>query len=547
MRWFSSTVRIFLILSRMHTAYTLIIVLLTVAVIGSVARLVSIPYPILLTIGGTCLSVIPGFHAPPLDPDLILFFFLPPLLYKEAFHTSWHDFLRWIRPILMLSIGLVALTMFAVGASAMALFPLMAWPVALALGAIVSPTDTVAANSVIHRLRVPRRVSAIVGGESLVNDATGLVALQITIGVIVSGHFAPANVAGAFLWTTLAGMGVGLAVGWIAHRVNRAIRDTTVLFTSSLIAPYAAFAGAHALHGSGVLAVVVAGFFVSWRIHVVSAETRHELYTVWRLVTYVIDAVCFVLIGIEVPRLIAAAPERSLGEWFFAGAFITAVVIAVRIVWMFAAAYGPLMLFRRLREREGGLPTWRNVLLASWCGMRGAVSLAAALSVPAVVNSEPLAARNLLIFCTFCVICGTLLVQGLTLTPLIRLLGIRDDEHEAEEERLARISLIQAALSRIDDLRREQNIAAGTLDHVETNYMERLTALIQKAAAAAEPTRTADVPTNVFDVELRAIEAERERLLDLRDSARINDMTQSRLQEELDVQEMRLRAEGGRG
>lgn len=531
----------------MHTANTLIIILLTVAVVGPIARWMSVPYPVLLTIGGACLSLIPGFHAPPLDPDLIFFFFLPPLLYKEAFHASWHDFLRWIRPILMLSIGLVVVTMFTVGATAKALFPLMAWPAALALGAIVSPTDTVAAHAVIHRLRVPRRVSAIVGGESLVNDATGLVALQITIAVIVSGHFALVDVAGSFMWTALAGVGVGLAVGGIAHRVNCAIHDTTVLFASSLIAPYAAFAAAHALHASGVLAVVVAGFFVSWRIHVVSAQTRHELYTVWRLLTYVIDAVCFVLIGIEVPRLISAADGQSLGQLFFAGACITAVVIAVRIVWMFAAAYGPLTLFRKLREREGGLPTWRNVLLASWCGMRGAVSLAAALAVPMVVNDAPFADRDVLIFCTFCVICGTLLIQGLTLTPLIRLLGIRDDEHAAEEERLARISLIQAALSRVDELRRDQTIDARTLDHVETAYMERLTALIRRAAATASPERGENMPSNIFDVELQAIEAERERLLDLRDGARINDMTQARLQEELDVSEMRLRAEGAHG
>lgn len=531
----------------MDTTYVLIIVLLTVAVVGTVARLVSIPYPVLLTIGGACLTAVPGFRPPPLDPDLILFFFLPPLLYKEAFHTSWHDFVRWIRPITMLSIGLVAVTMFTVGATTKLLFPLMAWPVALALGAIVSPTDTVAANAVIHRLRVPRRVSAIVGGESLVNDATGLVALQLTIAVILSGQFTPTDVGLTFLWTSAVGVAVGLSVGWIAHQVNRAVRDTTVLFTASLIAPYVAFAGAHAMHASGVLAVVAAGFYVNWRIHAVAAETRYQLFTVWRLLAYLIDALCFVLIGIEVPRLIMAVPAISLVQLFFAGACITAVVIAVRIIWMFLAAYGPLTLLPRMRAREGGYPTWQNVLLASWCGMRGAVSLAAALTIPTIVNSKPFEERDLLIFCTFCVICGTLLLQGLTLTPLIRLLGIRDDEHAAEEERLARISLIQAALSRLDELRSQKKIEAKTLDHVEMTYMERLTALIQSAVASASPNSQPKTQQNVFDAELHAIQAERERLLDLRDSARINDMTQAHLQAELDVAEMRLRSNSGHG
>lgn len=525
----------------LETAYALIAMLAALAFVGLITRRMSTPYPVLLVICGAAITLIPGVRPPPLDPNLILLFFLPPLLYKEAFHTSWHDFTRWLRPILMLAIGLVAATVLAVGLTAKFLFPALPWPVCFILGAIVSPTDTVAAMAVIHRLRVPRRLTAILGGESLVNDATALVALQLAIGVVLSGAFSWLDVGAEFAWTVVGGVAIGLGVGVLANMVNRLIRDTMVLFTFSIIAPYVAFAGAHAVHASGVIAVVVAGFFVAWRIHQVAADTRYQLYTVWRLVAYVIDGLCFVLVGIELPRLFTTAVDYDVPQVLAAGAWITLAVVLARVVWLIPGAYLPMYLSPRLRKHEGGYPPLRNVMLATWCGMRGAVSLAAAMSVPMMAGDQPFPGRDIVIACTVCVIIGTLIVQGLTLQPLIRLLGIRDDENQGEEERLARISMIQAALSHLDELRSRAGNDAAALDHVETGYMERLRLLIDGRIRSAPGERP---HPHLFEIELEALHAERKRVLSLRDKSNINDQTQTRLQEELDVAEMRLRNAG---
>lgn len=526
----------------MDTAYTWIAMLLAVALVGLLARTVSIPYPILLVAAGLGIGLAPGLHPPPLDPDLILLFFLPVLLYNEAFHTSWLDFSRWLRPIVMLAVGLVGVTILAVGVVAKLLLPELPWAAAFALGAIVSPTDAVAANAVLQRLRVPRRLSAVLGGESLVNDATGLVALQLAIGVVLSGAFHWWDVGRDFAWTVTGGVAVGLLAGILAHEANRRIRDTTILFTISLIAPFVAFSGAHALHASGVLSVVVAGFFVSWRFHTVAADTRYELYTVWRLLAYIVDAICFLLIGIEIPRLMRAVSQDALPHFLAAGGLVTLTVIAVRILWMFPAAYIPLRIFPKLRAREGEAPPKRNVFLAAWCGMRGAVSLAAALSVPMLVNGEPFAGRDALIICTFCVILGTLIVQGLTLQPLIRWLGIRDDSNADEQTRLAQIGMIGAALMRLGELRAVPGVDADAVDHVEAVYMERLRILIGAPAHGFALGDSAGPTGGLFEIELEAIRAERQRLLALRDSADINDMIHDHLQEELDIAEMRAKA-----
>lgn len=513
--------------------------LTALAVVGVLTRRMSTPYPVLLVIAGAMITLIPGVRPPPLDPNLILLFFLPPLLYKEAFHASWHDFMRWLRPILMLAVGLVAATALCVGLVTKALLPELPWPVCFILGAVVSPTDTVAAMAVIHRLRVPRRLTAVLGGESLVNDATALVALQLAIGVTLSGAFSWLGVGGEFAWTVVAGVAIGLGVGVLANLVNRTVRDTLVLFTCSIITPYVAFACGHAVHASGVIAVVVAGFFVSWRMHQVEADTRYQLYTVWRLVAHVIDGLCFLLVGVELPRLFSTHMSYDVPRVLAAGAWITLVVVLIRVVWIIPSAYVPTYFAKGLREREGGFPPIRTVLLASWCGMRGAVSLAAALSVPMMAGGEPFPGRDIIIACTVCVIIGTLVVQGLSLQPLIRMLGIRDDGDEGEEDRLARISMIQAALSRLDQIRERPGSDPAALDHVETGYMERLRLLIDGQIRSAPGERP---HPHLFEIELEALQAERERVLSLRDRSNINDQTQTRLQEELDVSEMRLRA-----
>lgn len=523
----------------MEIAYTWIAMLLSMALVGLLARRVNIPYPILLVAAGLAIGLAPGFHPPPLDPNLILFFFLPVLVYREAFETSWRDFNRWLTTILMLAVGLVAATIVGVAVVAKWALPDMPWSVAFVLGAVVSPTDTVAAAAVLHKLHVPRRLSAILGGESLVNDATGLVALQLAIGVVASGAFDWLNVSRAFLWTVVGGVGVGLFVGYIAHEANRRIRDTTVLFTLSLVAPSFAFVCAHMLQVSGVLAVLTVGFWVSWRFHAVQAHTRYDLYAVWRLMAHVVDGLCFLLIGIEIPRLLRSVESEMLPQFLLAGGLVTLAVILIRILWIFPAAHIPLRLSSRLRAREGEVPQAKSLFLAAWCGMRGAISLAAALAVPVLVNSKPFPCRDELLICTFCVILGTLIIQGLSLYPLIRWMGISGDAHAGEEERLTRISMMQAALSRLDQIRAETKVDKAAIEHVEATYMERLRLLISAPAPVKRCHELTDATGSLFAVEFETLLSERSRLLELRNEGDINDLTHIRLQEELDMIEMR--------
>lgn len=523
----------------MEIAYTWIAMLMAMAIVGLLARRVTIPYPILLVGAGLGIGLAPGFHPPPLDPNLILFFFLPVLVYREAFETSWRDFNRWLTTILMLSVGLVAATIIGVAVVAKWMLPEMPWSVAFVLGAVVSPTDTVAASAVLHRIHVPRRLSAILGGESLVNDATGLVALQLAIGVVASGAFDWLSVSRAFLWTVLGGVGVGVLVGYVAHEANRRIRDTTVLFTLSLVAPLIAFVSAHALHASGVLAVLAVGFWVSWRIHAIKAHTRYDLYAVWRLLAYIVDGLCFLLIGIQIPRLVQSVTPSTLSDTLFAGGIVTLAVILIRILFMFPAVHVPLRLSSRLRAREGEIPSAKSLFLASWCGMRGAISMAAAMSVPVLINSKPFPGRDELLICTFCVIIGTLVVQGLTLHPLIRWVGITGDANAGEEERLTRISMMQAALSKLDQIKAETQVDPDAITHVEATYMERLRLLISPPAPVKRCHELTDATGSLFAVEFETLLSERNRLLELRDSGDINDLTHIRLQEELDMIEMR--------
>ena len=347
----------------------------------SVARRVSAPLPVLLAVAGFVLAAIPGMPRIPLDPNLILVLFLPPLLYADAFDTSWVDFKRWLRPILMLAVGLVAVTILVVGLVAHAVLPTLPWAACFTLGAIVSPTDTVAVQAVIERLRVPRRVTAIVGGESLVNDATGLVGVQIAVAVILSGAFDAGEVALGFARVAGLGVGVGMGIGIAFSYVNRAVRDTHVLFVLSLLAPYLAFLIATKLDASGVLAVVVSGFIVSWRIHTVPAEARVPLYSAWDLLISVLNGICFVFIGLETPHWLRLLHPEQGETLVWAALAVSATVVVVRIVWCFPGAYLPLFLSPRVRANEGGYPDWRGVTLVSWCGVRGVIF--ASIDVPA--------------------------------------------------------------------------------------------------------------------------------------------------------------------
>lgn len=506
-----------------------------------IARRVGISEPIVLALLGLGLAFVPHLPRRALDPDLILVAFLPPILYADAFKTSWIDFQRWLRPILMLAVGLVAVTILGVGVLTRLILPELPWAVCFVLGAVVSPTDTVAVQSVIEKLRVPRRTTAILGGESLVNDATGLVGVQIGVAVVLSGAFEAGEVATRFALVAGGGVVVGLVVGFAFAYLNRIVRDTAPLFALSLLSPYLAYWAASELGTSGVLAVVVAGFFVAWRIHLVPAAARIELFSAWDLMSWALNGLCFVFIGLEAPRLLRETAVGSSANLLWAGLALAALVILVRIVWMLPGAYLPLWISPRLRRREGGYPSIQSVILGSWCGVRGVISLAAALAIPRHLDDgTPFPGRNELIACALCVILVTLFVQGLTLGPLVRILGIRGDEDGDAERRAARETLLEAGIRRLDAFCSETSCPIS-VHHWRTHMSDELVTLRdedeeQRVQARSRIAVSRDVRRAVADEQARE-------LLRLRDSGRINDRTYLALQLDLD----RERRGGDRG
>src|SRR5580704_970310 len=404
----------------MNPAEVICTLLIVVATLAIVAKKVELPYPVLLVIGGLALGFVPGLPAVQLSPDIVFLFLLPPLLYPAAVFTSWRDFRANLRPILFLAIGLVLLTTVVVAAFAHALAGLP-WPAAFVLGAIISPPDAVAATAITSRLRVPRMIVTILEGESLVNDATALVAYRFAIAAMMSGTFSISEAVGRFVLVALGGTGIGLAVGWLAAHVQRRLDDPPVQMTISLLTPFAAYIPAERLHLSGVLAVVAVGLFLGWRgPQILTARTRLNLYVFWEMTVFLLNGLIFVLIGLQLPRILHTFSSHSLKQLLWQGALISFVAVVVRIGWVFASTNG-LRLINLALHKEEPYPAWRNAAIVAWTGMRGVVSLAAALAVPLPLsNGNPFPGRDYILFVTFCVILATLVLQGLSLPTLIK-------------------------------------------------------------------------------------------------------------------------------
>lgn len=523
-----------------HLLPGLIAVLGLIAVATVVAPRIGLPHPVLLAVAGIVWAFLPVLAPLEIDPHVVLAVFLPPLLYAEAWNASWHDFRRWLRPILSLAIGLVAFTILCVGVAAKGLMPQLPWAVCFLLGAILSPTDTVAVHAVLSQLRVPRRVTAILGGESLVNDATGLLGVQLAMIVVLTGVFESGAIATGFARIAGLGIAIGAAVGLMAVGLNARLRGTAVLFVVSLFAPYLAFALAEAAGASGVLAVVVAGFVASWRIDLIAPESRAGLYAHWDIVTFLLNALMFLFVGLEIPRRLGSEAPTMIGP-LGTGLAIAAVVIVARIVWFWPAAYVPLWLFPRLRAKEGGYPDPRAVVLGGWCGVRGAVSLAAALALPhALPGGAPFPGQTEIETAVLVTIVVTLIGQGSTLAPLVRVLRLPSDPTTEAEIRKAREAMLTAGVARLEAFCSERScpIAVYRYRDAMNDQLAELRALDESERIRA--TRRLEVSR---DVRRAVWQAESAELLRLRDAGDINDGTHQELQLELD----RAHAELGPG
>ena len=532
----------------------ILVLLAAVVTLATLANRIKVPYPILLVLGGLALGFVPGLPRVELDPDVVFLLFLPPLLYVSALFTSWRDFRANLRPISLLAVGLVLMTTCAVAAVAHWAIELP-WAAAFALGAIVSPTDAIAATAVAQRLGVPRRIVTILEGESLVNDATGIVAYRITVAAVVAGTFSLWEAGVQFVVGAVGGIAVGLAVGWAVLWARRHVsEDPSVQNTVSLLTPFAAYLLAeepshyvwHYLlhlpgefHFSGVLSVVAAGLYLGRRApYVISPQTRLQGYAFWELVTFLLNGLIFSLIGLQLGSIVGGLSEYSAATLVLFGGLISLTVILVRVVWVFPATYVPRWASSSISERDPS-PPWQAVSVVSWTGMRGVISLAAALALPlTTATGAPFPERDLILFLTFCVILATLVVQGLSLPALIRALGLEDDGSQDREEVLGRIEVAEAALARIEELLEENGVQADTAERLRGIYNYRHSRFSARFDGDEDglEERSAAFQRLMGDL----LQTQRRVLIELRNEGKIGDEAMHRIERDLDLEESRL-------
>jgi len=524
-----------------------LVLLLLIASLSVVGRW--LPWPQLITylLGGVGAALLPRFPRLALDPGFFFLCFLPPLLFSDGWLMPLREFVRAKRTILLLAIGLVIFTTLTVGLAAHWLVPGLPLAMAFALGAIVSPTDAVAVNAITERLRVPARLTTILNGESLMNDATGLVGFKFALAAVVAGSFSLRQMAVSFSLLSLGGFATGLAIGYAIGRLRDLLRhlhasDPLIEITLSLMTPYAAYLAAEQLSVSGVLSVVAAGLYSGWRDPVrMDVETRQTAWAVWSLVLFWLNGIAFVLLGLQFPALLAAVcGHYSIPQLLgFTGA-VAGTAMAARLAWVFPGTYLPFLL-KSVRTREtAAAPS--AVFVVGWAGLRGTVTLAGALSIPLLLpDGSPFPGRDIVIFLAFGVIAVTLLVQGTTLERLIQRLGLREDDSRAQEEHLARTTAVEAGLQSLRTLAAaaaspEQNAALG---HVVAEYEHRLAAL-----AAEGETRTSARRRRRAEHHYRstALHAERHAIDDLWRRGVIVDEVYRPLQQLLDHEEAMLRA-----
>ena len=514
--------------------------LIAVAGLSALARRLSIPYPIVLVIGGALFGFVPGMPEVKLDPEVVLVVFLPPLLYAAAFFANLNDIRSNLRPITLSSVGLVLVTMGAVAVVAHELVPGLPWGAAFALGAVVSPTDPLAGATVMRHLGAPRRLVSGIESEGLFNDATALVAYRVAVVAVVSGSFSLAEAGLRFALGALGGIAIGLVVGWMIAAIRERTSDAQISITISLLSGYAAFIPADELGASGVLAAVTTGIYMGVRgPSIIPARTRLQGFFVWDILDFLINATLFVLIGLQLRTVVDGLEQHSAATLARYALAISGIVVAMRLVWFFTMPYLIRALDRRpsqVARRVGA----RQRLVLAWSGMRGAVSLAAALAIPLETDAgAPFPERDLLIFLTFCVILSTLVVQGLSLGPLIRRLGVADEGDGDREELHARLAATKAALDRLDVLAEEEWTRDETVERMRGMYEYRRRRFAAQAGKI-EDDGYEDRSLVYQQMVQTVLAAQRDALVRLRNEGAISNEVMNRVLRDFDLEESRL-------
>jgi Na+/H+ antiporter len=519
-----------------------VLLLVVVAAVALAARRLKVPPAILLVIIGAVLALVPGLPRVELVPELVLLLVLPPLIYSSGVAMSWREFRFNLRPITLLAVGCVVFTTVAVAGVGHWLLGLP-WPVGFVLGAIVSPPDVVAPLAIARRLGLPRRLGVILEGEGLANDATALILYRFAVAAVSTGTFSFAPAVGTFVAIIIGEIVYGIALGWLLLRVRHAARDPRVEMTLSVVTPYLAFWVPEHLGGSGVLATVATGLYISWHGPMwIPAATRLQGVFFWDLFTYLIEGLVFLLTGLQARTLLDRIGALSAGELQVSAVIISVVVIVARFVWVFPATYLPRWLVPAIARADPS-PPWQAPFMLAFTGIRGIVSLAAALAIPlATASGAPFPARDLILFLTFCVIVVTLVGQGLLMPTVIRWLGLTDmgraERRLEEAEELARRGqTIEAVLRRLDELAAERHLPMQIVEPVRAYHRERLQQLEYRVGTDERNKHLARLSD---ELELRLIEAERTHLYELLRGGQLKDDARRRIEVELDLREAQL-------
>ena len=523
------------------TIQLLVLLLAVVAATAVIANRLRIPPAILLVLTGVLLAVVPGLPPVELAPEFVLLLVLPPIIYASAFLMSWREFQFNLRPITLLAVGGVVFTTVMVAAAAH-WFMDLPWPIGFVLGAIVSPPDAIAPLSIARRMKIPRRIIVILEGEGLANDATALILYRFAVGAVSLGIFSfgqaaelfTAIVAGELLW--------GIGVGWLMLRLRRWVNDPLIEIMLSVLTPFLAFWPPAHLGGSGVLATLTAGLYVSWNgPRLISSATRLQGVFFWEFFTYVIEGMVFLITGLQARTVISRIGHYPPSQLAISVAVITAVVIVARFIWVFPATYLP----RRLPSirRKDPPPPWQWPFLLAFTGVRGIVSLAAALAIPLVTSTgQPFPYRDLILFLTFSVILITLVGQGLMLPWVIRQLGLssaerKEREIDRAEEYQARSEAVEAATDRLDRLAAEHDLSPDVIEAVRAQHRDRLKHLANRGDGDNVVRKHGELHD---EVERHLIAAERTRINELFRSGKLKDEARRRIERELDLREAHL-------
>ncbi|GHO46578.1 Na+/H+ antiporter [Ktedonospora formicarum] len=519
--------------------YLMLVLLVVAAILTVVAARLRIPYAVLLVVGGGIIGFIPNLPYVRLLPDVILLIFLPPLIYYAAWFTSWRNFRKEWRAITSLAIGLVLVTVVSVAAIAHAFVPGLPWASAFVLGAVVSPTDAVAAESIIQSLGLNRRIATIISGESLVNDATALVAYRLAIAAVSVGSFSVVDAGVQFLLVSIGGTMVGLGIAVLAVWLHRWANNTLSQIALSLITPFTMYLSAEGLKVSGVIAVVAGGMYLGRHsANFFTSNTRLQSDAFWHVFVFLLNVLIFLLIGVQLGHLNLG--ELSLFVLIGYAALVSLTVVVVRFIWGFL--FGSILRILdkiHVLQYQQMLP-WPALLVIGWSGMRGGISMATALAIPTLTASGiPFPGRDTIVLIAFGVIFFTLLFQGVTLGPLIRWLNLHDDPAGQEERHLALQAVTQAALARLEELKLDGEAPESAIERLHTYYEKRLNALIEDEGdeLGSQRTRLASLQQLTHDIHM----FERRALIDLRDSGTIDDNVFHQIERELDLEDVRLR------